>query len=121
MAFNKAQSIVKPHVCAISLLLFRNAVAPIGIIKIIIVPIVRPLPNATTAVDERMLKSLILWAAGIIVTQVPFTKHRCFVTVVTKHFRHGIFLGRHQTTAIDRVPHAGASRISARHQGAASG
>ena len=57
---NKANAFTKPDVRAVALELFEFTIPLVGIIKVVITPIVRCLPDSTAAMPDDILKATIL-------------------------------------------------------------
>ena len=65
----------KPHVGAVAFVGFRLAIVLVGIVKIIVVPRVRRLPDPAPAVNQYLLKTPFLRARRIIVAEVPLPEN----------------------------------------------
>ena len=52
----------------------------------------KPIAHATTAVRHDMFKTPVLWAVGVVIAQVPFTKHPGFVTMILEEIRDRDFV-----------------------------
>ena len=94
IGFDKFDTLIKPVVRAKSLEALQLAIHPIGIVEIVIAPIVWCLANTARAMIDGVLKTAILGAKWISVTEVPFAKDSSGVTVIAKNICH-----RHFATA----------------------
>ena len=87
---DESHTFAKPHIRAIAIKFFKGSLtAPgtdpfVSIIKIIISPVIRCLPNSSATMPYRILKPPVLWTMWSIVTQMPFACHSCFVTIFRK-------------------------------------
>ena len=113
---DKFQCRIKKHIGAVAFLRLRLSVSKIGVVVIVVTPQVGSLCNATTAVNQRLLKATMPRHERIVVSKVPLAEDPGCVTVVLKHFRHGQFIFSKDGTAIDRVPDAGPTAVATGHQ-----
>ena len=73
------------------------------------------LTDTTRTVDDYVIKSLILWAKGIVISQVPLTNHPSRITRFLQIFRQRFVLIRQHVAAHNRVPYASAQAVLPTH------
>ena len=67
ISLDELKSIIKPDVGAITCLSLWFSISPVSVIKVVVSPIVWALSNATTTMDEGVVKPLILRTNRIVV------------------------------------------------------
>ena len=118
---DELQGVVEPDVGAVAGNLLGLAVAEVDVVEVVVTPVVGPLTDAAPAVAEDVVETLVLRAVRVVIAQVPFAEHAGAVAGRLEHLGHRDFVGAHQRAAHDRVPHAGASGVAARHQRTTAG
>src|SRR5665811_1773674 len=83
--FDKVQSFRKEHIGAVTLVFFRLAIVPVGIIKIIVATIIGTLGNSTSPVAYDFMEAPVPGTKRIVVAQMPFTEHAIGVSVLGKY------------------------------------
>ena len=114
--FNEPHRPVEKDVGAVSGLLGRRTVVPVGVVEIIVSPLIGRLRDSAAAVHENFVKPLILRPTGEIVAEMPFAEAAGAVSALGEYFCNRDFIGMHDRTAHDRVPDTGAAGIPAGHQ-----
>src|SRR3546814_322304 len=69
---NKTQCVLKKHIGCVAMVLLKFTVMGISIIKQVISPIIRPLANPASTMDNGFLKPPVYGPERIIVSQMPF-------------------------------------------------
>ena len=77
---------------------------PVAAIEISIVPIVRCLSYAATAMSHHFCEPTIFWAERIVVTQMPLPEHSGSVSIVFENLPHGNFALTEHGSPHDGVP-----------------
>ena len=98
--------VVEKHIGAKALHRHGFAVVKIGAVEVGVVPVVGRLPHAATAMAQHFLKTAILRAVRIIVTQMPLAEHGCVIAAIGENPADGHLVVAQHRAAHDGVPHA---------------
>ena len=105
VSFHETQPLPEPDIRTVSLEFLKPALhvphtrTLIGIVKIIVAPIVRGLPDSTAAMPEDILKSTVLRSMRRIVTQMPLADHSRGIARTRKEVSDRLFIRVHHRTS----------------------
>src|SRR3546814_9654239 len=83
---NKTQCVLKKHIVCASMVLLKFTVMGISIIKQVISPIIRPLANTASTMDNGFLKPTVYGPERILSSQMPFPDSHGLLPVLCKYF-----------------------------------
>ena len=116
ISFNKSHGFPKPHISGIARKFFILSIALVDVIKLIVLPIIGCLPDATSFVPKNLLKTTILWTAGSIVSQMPLGNQTGLVTSIGKVIGDSHFIVVQITPPTTGAVRTGAGGIPSRQQ-----
>ena len=116
MLLHEMHGFRKPYIIAITFKGLRFSVFEIGVIKIIVTPIIGGMPDSATTMHEHFIKSPVLWAKGVAVSQMPFSKNTGSVTRFLKHCRKHDLVFVYQLPSIDGMPYTHLVVVFSGHQ-----
>ena len=92
------------------------AVDDVRVVKVVVPPVVRRLPNAAGLVIDAVLESSVFWTEGVAVAQMPLAKHTGGIAVLAENISHRDLAAAQHAAPLYRVPDADAVGIATGHQ-----